>query len=77
MAIELVGFASLPADTFSDGPPSGKDVSANGRTGPFQDSQYKASAVFNLLTATLSTSYQTTVTVAKIIVKTFCCESIV
>ncbi|MEH1832598.1 MAG: esterase-like activity of phytase family protein [Nostoc sp.] len=35
MAIELVGFASLPADTFSDGPPSGKDISANGRTGPF------------------------------------------
>ncbi|OYD88960.1 glycerophosphodiester phosphodiesterase [Nostoc sp. 'Peltigera membranacea cyanobiont' 213] len=35
MAIELVGFASLPADTFSDGPPSGADVSANGRTGPF------------------------------------------
>jgi glycerophosphoryl diester phosphodiesterase len=33
--IELVGFASLPADTFSDGPPSGADVSANGRTGPF------------------------------------------
>ncbi|MFN6525822.1 esterase-like activity of phytase family protein [Nostoc sp. ChiSLP03a] len=33
--VELVGFASLPADTFSDGPASGKDVSANGRTGPF------------------------------------------
>ncbi|MEH1998974.1 MAG: esterase-like activity of phytase family protein [Nostoc sp.] len=35
MAIKLVGFASLPADSFSDGPASGKDVSANGRTGPF------------------------------------------
>ncbi|MBN3895051.1 MAG: esterase-like activity of phytase family protein [Nostoc sp. NOS(2021)] len=35
MAIKLVGFASLPADTFSDGPASGKEVSANGRTGPF------------------------------------------
>ncbi|MCC5625921.1 glycerophosphodiester phosphodiesterase family protein, partial [Nostoc sp. CHAB 5715] len=35
MAIKLVGFASLPADTFSDGPASGADVSANGRTGPF------------------------------------------
>ncbi|MEH2377113.1 MAG: esterase-like activity of phytase family protein [Nostoc sp.] len=35
MAIKLVGFASLPADTFSDGSASGKDVSANGRTGPF------------------------------------------
>ncbi|MEH2213794.1 esterase-like activity of phytase family protein [Nostoc sp.] len=33
--VELVGFASLPADTFSDGPASGADVSANGRTGPF------------------------------------------
>ncbi|QKQ73343.1 esterase-like activity of phytase family protein [Nostoc sp. TCL240-02] len=33
--VELVGFASLPADTFSDGPASGKDISANGRTGPF------------------------------------------
>lgn len=33
--VELVGFASLPADTFSDGPPSGADISANGRTGPF------------------------------------------
>ncbi|WP_256875197.1 esterase-like activity of phytase family protein [Nostoc sp. C052] len=33
--VELVGFASLPADTFSNGPTSGKDVSANGRTGPF------------------------------------------
>ncbi|MEH2409027.1 esterase-like activity of phytase family protein [Nostoc sp.] len=35
MAIKLVGFASLPADTFSDGPVSGKEISANGRTGPF------------------------------------------
>jgi len=43
----LVGFASLPADTFADGPQSGADngsvdavnriqpISANGRTGPF------------------------------------------
>ncbi len=35
MAIELVGFASLPADTYSDGPVSGEGISANGRTGPF------------------------------------------
>jgi glycerophosphoryl diester phosphodiesterase len=35
MAIELVGFASLPADTYGDGPASGKEISANGRTGPF------------------------------------------
>ncbi len=33
--VELVGFASLPADTFSEGPPSGQDISGNGRTGPF------------------------------------------
>ena len=33
--VELVGFASLPADTFSDGPASGAEISANGRTGPF------------------------------------------
>ncbi|MDJ0692845.1 glycerophosphodiester phosphodiesterase family protein [Mastigocoleus sp. MO_188.B34] len=37
----LKGFASLPADTFADGPQSGADngngepISANGRTGPF------------------------------------------
>jgi glycerophosphoryl diester phosphodiesterase len=31
----LKGFASLPADTYADGPPSGKGISANGRTGPF------------------------------------------
>jgi glycerophosphoryl diester phosphodiesterase len=31
----LVGFASLPADTFAEGPPTGADISANGRTGPF------------------------------------------
>lgn len=31
----LKGFALLPADTFAPGPASGKDVSANGRTGPF------------------------------------------
>ncbi|MFW9260732.1 esterase-like activity of phytase family protein [Nostoc sp. CALU 546] len=35
MAIELVGFASLPADTYGDGPVSGEGISANGRTGPF------------------------------------------
>ena len=44
----LVGFASLPADTFADGPSSGNDngridakgriqpISGNGRTGPFE-----------------------------------------
>ena len=44
---KLKGFASLPADTFAEGPPSGADngqvdairriqpISANGRTGPF------------------------------------------
>ncbi len=38
---KLVGFASLPADTFAEGPPSGSNngngepISANGRTGPF------------------------------------------
>ncbi|MEA5572729.1 glycerophosphodiester phosphodiesterase family protein [Calothrix sp. UHCC 0171] len=32
---KLKGFASLPADTFADGTPSGKGISANGRTGPF------------------------------------------
>jgi glycerophosphoryl diester phosphodiesterase len=31
----LKGFAFLPADTFASGPPSGKDISANGRIGPF------------------------------------------
>jgi hypothetical protein len=31
----LQGFASLPADTFADGPPSGRGISANGRSGPF------------------------------------------
>ena len=37
----LEGFASLPADTFAEGPPSGADsgdgtpIEANGRTGPF------------------------------------------
>jgi glycerophosphoryl diester phosphodiesterase len=35
MAIELVGFASLPADTYGEGPVSGEEISANGRTGPF------------------------------------------
>ncbi|BAY07979.1 esterase-like activity of phytase family protein [Calothrix sp. NIES-2098] len=33
--VELVGFASLPADTFSEGTASGSKISANGRTGPF------------------------------------------
>ena len=45
--VTLKGFASLPADTFADGPPSGADngridavnriqpISANGRSGPF------------------------------------------
>ncbi|MEA5519782.1 glycerophosphodiester phosphodiesterase family protein [Limnoraphis robusta Tam1] len=39
--IKLVGFASLPADTFAEGPPAGgnngngEPVSGNGRTGPF------------------------------------------
>jgi glycerophosphoryl diester phosphodiesterase len=39
--IKLVGFASLPADTFAEGPPAGgnngngEPISANGRTGPF------------------------------------------
>jgi glycerophosphoryl diester phosphodiesterase len=33
--VTLKGFASLPADTFSEGPESGKDISSNGRTGPF------------------------------------------
>jgi glycerophosphoryl diester phosphodiesterase len=33
--VELIGFASLPADTFAEGPPSGNGISANGRTGPF------------------------------------------
>ncbi|WP_253274167.1 esterase-like activity of phytase family protein [Myxosarcina sp. GI1] len=41
MANELIGFASLPADTFAEGPQSGADdgegnpIEANGRTGPF------------------------------------------
>ncbi|MEO0935807.1 MAG: glycerophosphodiester phosphodiesterase family protein, partial [Cyanobacteria bacterium J06641_2] len=33
--VKLTGFASLPADTFAEGSPSGADISANGRTGPF------------------------------------------
>ena len=36
MAVKLTGFASLPADTFAEGPPAGADISANGRTGPFE-----------------------------------------
>ena len=41
MTNELAGFASLPADTFADGPDAGGDdgegnpIDANGRTGPF------------------------------------------
>lgn len=41
MANELAGFASLPADTFAEGPQSGANdgegnpIEANGRTGPF------------------------------------------
>jgi len=31
----LKGFASLPADTFAEGPPAGNGISANGRSGPF------------------------------------------
>ncbi|MBD2037571.1 esterase-like activity of phytase family protein [Leptolyngbya sp. FACHB-321] len=33
--VTLKGFASLPADTFAEGPPAGKGIVANGRTGPF------------------------------------------
>ncbi len=33
--VTLKGFASLPADTFAEGPPAGKNITANGRTGPF------------------------------------------
>lgn len=33
--IILEGFASLPADTFAEGPPAGEGISGNGRTGPF------------------------------------------
>ena len=32
---ELAGYASLPADTFTEGPPTGEGIDANGRTGPF------------------------------------------
>ncbi|MBE9181521.1 esterase-like activity of phytase family protein [Oculatella sp. LEGE 06141] len=31
----LKGFASIPADTFAEGPPAGNGISANDRTGPF------------------------------------------
>jgi glycerophosphoryl diester phosphodiesterase len=40
--LNLIGFASLPADTFAEGPDSGADngsgqpISANGRTGSFE-----------------------------------------
>ncbi|HEY9641332.1 MAG TPA: glycerophosphodiester phosphodiesterase family protein, partial [Coleofasciculaceae cyanobacterium] len=33
--VVLKSFASLPADTFAAGPASGKEIAANGRTGPF------------------------------------------
>ncbi|MBE9218975.1 esterase-like activity of phytase family protein [Dolichospermum flos-aquae] len=33
--VELLGFSSLPADTFAEGPQSGNGISANGKTGPF------------------------------------------
>jgi glycerophosphoryl diester phosphodiesterase len=33
--VNLIGFASLPADTFAEGPPAGNGISGNGRTGPF------------------------------------------
>ncbi|MBD1996656.1 esterase-like activity of phytase family protein [Leptolyngbya sp. FACHB-541] len=33
---ELEGFASLPADTFAEGPETGEGISGNGRTGPFE-----------------------------------------
>ncbi|MBD2074655.1 esterase-like activity of phytase family protein [Phormidium sp. FACHB-592] len=33
--VTLKGFASLPADTFAEGPPAGKGIAANGRIGPF------------------------------------------
>ncbi|MBD2692351.1 esterase-like activity of phytase family protein [Anabaena catenula FACHB-362] len=33
--VELISFASLPADTFAEGPDSGNGISGNGITGPF------------------------------------------
>ncbi|WP_421656302.1 glycerophosphodiester phosphodiesterase family protein [Leptothermofonsia sp. ETS-13] len=33
--ITLIGFASLPADTYAEGPSAGNGISANNRTGPF------------------------------------------
>ena len=33
--VELLGFSSLPADSFAEGPQSGNGISANGKTGPF------------------------------------------
>jgi glycerophosphoryl diester phosphodiesterase len=33
---ELEGYASLPADSFAEGPPTGTGIDANGRTGPFE-----------------------------------------
>lgn len=35
LAASLEGFASLPADTFAEGPDAGAEIAANGRTGPF------------------------------------------
>ncbi|MEM9768904.1 MAG: glycerophosphodiester phosphodiesterase family protein, partial [Cyanobacteria bacterium P01_D01_bin.71] len=35
MAVELTGFASLPADTFAAGPETGEGIAANDRVGPF------------------------------------------
>ncbi|WP_242039637.1 glycerophosphodiester phosphodiesterase family protein [Anabaena sphaerica] len=31
----MIGFSSLPADSFAEGPESGNGISGNGRTGPF------------------------------------------
>ncbi|MEC4983734.1 MAG: esterase-like activity of phytase family protein [Oscillatoria sp. PMC 1068.18] len=36
-AVTLVGFASLPADTFADGPPSGEGISTDNRSVPFDN----------------------------------------
>ncbi|MGB7249235.1 MAG: esterase-like activity of phytase family protein [Phormidesmis sp.] len=33
---QLEGYASLPADTFAEGPATGEGIDANGRTGPFE-----------------------------------------
>ena len=55
-AVELVGFAALPADTFAAGPPSGGDsgdgtpISANGRTGPFGSQPVQGMSAVQLAT---------------------------